>query len=348
VKHKSVSEGWIGALAFLVILVTGCGTLSTPSEEMGPTATPAAKVQDPVVGIPATPSPMTPEEAVEVFYTWYMSYAQHTGNPLVDRAYRSHEYLTDSFKERVDVALSGPGPGADPFLCAQDLPQELTVASSMTSDNRAMVVVQTSFQDHKFTVELEQVYGQWQIAGVTCKGANLGSGPDAMPPLSNEPLYQRVEMTPAGLSFEVPVGWFRLDPEWVWTPDPTSELRLGLNWMDLQPPMEAEPAMLPDHSQILYNEPVESGWAQGQQFVLEVYASEAAVGDGKASVQSLEVHTIFVITTDNGRRALDFYVSGPSAEDMGRLEPHLRHMVETSGFTGAILPKDTALASVWG
>jgi hypothetical protein len=60
---------------------------------------------------PAAPTsdmtPMTPEEVVEHFYNWYLGYiADHSfgepHHPLLDRAYRASEYLTDTFILQVD------------------------------------------------------------------------------------------------------------------------------------------------------------------------------------------------------------------------------------------------------
>jgi hypothetical protein len=50
------------------------------------------------------------------------------------------------------------------------------------------------------------------------------------------PVYQEVNIPEAGLVFRVPTGWLRLEPEWAWAPDGANSLRIGVNWMDIQPP----------------------------------------------------------------------------------------------------------------
>jgi hypothetical protein len=64
----------------------------------------------------ASPSDMTPEEIVMSFYDGYIAYP---GNPLVDEAYRSSEYLTEEFVQKVDgIIASFDHGGYDPFLCS--------------------------------------------------------------------------------------------------------------------------------------------------------------------------------------------------------------------------------------
>jgi hypothetical protein len=72
------------------------------------------------------------EAVVQEFYTWYLESigdraAGTFQNPLTDQVYQNSEYLTPSFIERVDEILAdfGERGGYDPFLCAQDIPQEM-------------------------------------------------------------------------------------------------------------------------------------------------------------------------------------------------------------------------------
>ena len=65
-----------------------------------------------------------PAGTAKTFYTWYLGYIgdRSTGdfhNPLMDKAYRDHPLLTDSFEQSVDEALAGfENGGFDPFLLA--------------------------------------------------------------------------------------------------------------------------------------------------------------------------------------------------------------------------------------
>jgi len=145
--------------------------------------------------------------------------------------------------------------------------------------------------------------------------------------------YQKVDIPEAGLVFEVPAGWQRLELEYAWAPNGANSLRLGVNWMDIQPPQEVEAAMLPTPSQIIHSEPVELGWGSGRRFTVEVYAPAAQGGDTQALVQSVETHVLIVVSLGDTRRAFDFYAGGQTAEQLAILEPSLQHMLETSALT---------------
>jgi LysM repeat protein len=111
-------------------------------------------------------SGITPAQVVESFYSWYLEYAR-THNPLVTRAYRTDVRLTRAFIDRVDRLVAG-GIMADPFLCAQDVPERITTGNVQVSGNQATVTVNTSFTGHSFVVNLVQVDGRWLIDGVMC------------------------------------------------------------------------------------------------------------------------------------------------------------------------------------
>ena len=161
-----------------------------------------------------------------------------------------------------------------------------------------------------------------------------GSGDRVMfVPTSSPPVYQEVNIPEAGLEFEVPAGWMRLEAEWAWSPDGANSLRLGVNWMDIQPPQEVEAAMLPTPSQVIHSEPVELGWGSGRRFTVEIYAPAAQGGDTQAPVQSVETHVLIVVSLGNTRRAFDFYASGQTAEQLAILEPSLQHVLTTSALT---------------
>jgi hypothetical protein len=74
-----------------------------------------------------------PAGVATVFYTWYLGYVSDraTGdfrNPLVDKAYQDHPLLSEAFVAEVDALLAGFDRGGyDPFLLAQDIPQDFSV-----------------------------------------------------------------------------------------------------------------------------------------------------------------------------------------------------------------------------
>jgi hypothetical protein len=113
-----------------------------------------------------------PEQVVTGFYDWYLGAIdlQAGRNPLVDRAYRSSQFLSEDFVARVDDLLdSFERGGYDPFLLAQDVPTEVEVGEAVVSGDIAQVLVETSFEGHAILVTLRRVNGVWKIddVGVT-------------------------------------------------------------------------------------------------------------------------------------------------------------------------------------
>jgi hypothetical protein len=142
--------------------------------------------------------------------------------------------------------------------------------------------------------------------------------------------YQTVTVPDLGLMFEVPANWLQPGPAFVWTPEEGSALRLGFKGMALEPPMELEPALLPDPAQILESEAVDLGWAAGRSFTLEVYGAAVEGGDTKAPVESVQTHVLVLVEQEGNRLGLDFYASAPDAEALRNLEPALQHMLDSA------------------
>jgi len=116
---------------------------------------------------------LTPKEVTQGFYNWYLEYSRNQGNPLVSRAYRSSEYLTDQFAQKVDGLLdSFAGGGYDPFLCAQDFPEKVSIGSVVVSGQNAWVVVQTHWTGgatvRETTVGLKDTGGEWKVVDILC------------------------------------------------------------------------------------------------------------------------------------------------------------------------------------
>jgi hypothetical protein len=140
-------------------------------------------------------------------------------------------------------------------------------------------------------------------------------------------IYQEMVLPEAGLTFEVPEHWTRLDPEIAWAP-PELDMRVGFAWQDLQPPMEPEAVMLPGNAQILDSRPVSRNWAEGRSITLEVYTS-AAQG-GEAAVESVETHILIVVERQERRRVYDFYASAPTDEALEGVRGVLWHMFNSA------------------
>ncbi len=125
------------------------------------------------------PAETTPAEAVNGFYGWYLSYARNQGNPLVDGAYQSSQFLTQGLVQKVDgIVASFDRGGFDPFLCAQDIPDSVSLDEPVVSGDVARVTVHTSFEDHAFTVALQRTNGRWLMSDVLCEVDQPGPGDD--------------------------------------------------------------------------------------------------------------------------------------------------------------------------
>jgi hypothetical protein len=151
-------------------------------------------------------------------------------------------------------------------LATADLQERLAVSS----DEIALQSVKaTDFPDASLGVpEPGKMYAQVITPGYVIRlvvngavyeyhgsGDRVVSVPTSSP--TPAPVYQEVNIPEAGLVFGVPAGWLRLEPEWAWAPDGADSLRIGVNWMDIQPPQEVEAAMLPTPSQVIHSEPIE-------------------------------------------------------------------------------------------
>ena len=105
-----------------------------------------------------------PDQTVRDFYDWYLSYP---GNPLTEKAYRSNVALSDDFIHQLDEQTAGELI-ADPLLCAQDVPESVTISRAEISDQSAEVEVDTSL-GNRFTVRLAMEKNVWKIVEVICQ-----------------------------------------------------------------------------------------------------------------------------------------------------------------------------------
>jgi len=123
----------------------------------------------------------TPQQSVASYYAWYLDSIrdprdEKMGNPLIDRAYRNSNLLSPSFIGHIDEMLaSSDGIPADPFLCAQDIPQEINIQGVFKKGRQAQVVVRTDFSGHVFTADVQEKKGWWRISNVTCGGTPAGN-----------------------------------------------------------------------------------------------------------------------------------------------------------------------------
>jgi len=74
----------------------------------------------PTVAVTATPSiaVLPPVDVARNFYSWYIFYQ---GNPLTTGAYKTSDYLADSYKKTISSLLSvSNDPKYDPVFCPQN------------------------------------------------------------------------------------------------------------------------------------------------------------------------------------------------------------------------------------
>lgn len=119
---------------------------ATPQESVAMETAPAPVTPEPVQP-PAPTADMDPAEVAQAFYDWYLGFIgdRSSGtfhNPLAEGAYRANPLLSEAFVTRVDALLdSFEGGGYDPFLLAQDIPQDIYAQSAMQTGDLARVTV---------------------------------------------------------------------------------------------------------------------------------------------------------------------------------------------------------------
>jgi hypothetical protein len=126
-----------------------------------------------------TPDGNTPEEVVEAFYTWYLAYtgspaAGEFRSPLSERAYAESPSLSADLMAAMDTTLAQMHEremgGADPFLCAQNIPVSVFVPDAfVVGDDEARVLLRTGFfGPHYLVLTLRPADGGWLIDEIEC------------------------------------------------------------------------------------------------------------------------------------------------------------------------------------
>jgi hypothetical protein len=108
-------------------------------------------------------SQSNPEQTVILFYDWYLNFA---GNPLTSGAYLESNYLSERLKEAVALQLADQQMGqADPFLLAQDVPEEFKIVDTLVDDETAAIKMAFTISGQEFfrQIDLIRTNGVWQI-----------------------------------------------------------------------------------------------------------------------------------------------------------------------------------------
>jgi hypothetical protein len=132
----------------------------------------------------AAQNTLTPLEVVEEFYTAYFTAltpdaAGNFENPVTEGTFREMGALSDDLIGQIDARRSAPeGMMADPFLCAQELPDDFSVILAEESDSAAVVLLGERFDltIRNITVQLENGADGWQISDVLCSDLYTPAG----------------------------------------------------------------------------------------------------------------------------------------------------------------------------
>ncbi|MCL4264030.1 MAG: DUF3828 domain-containing protein [Anaerolineae bacterium] len=149
-----------------------------------------------------------PASIATTFYTWYLGYIGNCGleemrNPLADKAYQGHPLLAESFVQEVDKLLAGFDQGGyDPFLLAQDVPQDFSVDPSVEADT---AVVHLQFGPDSVKHLRVTVNERGKISAITENELLPSSGPENETG-SSVPLGVFIS-DEYGFSFGYPVDW---------------------------------------------------------------------------------------------------------------------------------------------
>jgi hypothetical protein len=132
--------------------------------------------------------------------------------------------------------------------------------------------------------------------------------------------WQRVQVPPAGVAFELPSSWQRVGAAWKWSAAGSDGGHVGFAWSEAVAPAE----MLPNPASIVDVRTINLGWTEGNRFQIELFQ------DGE--LVALENHAIVQLDDD---LTGDFYSSGLSLTDLASLDPVLDRMLSTMTYRAA-------------
>lgn len=108
-----------------------------------------------------------PGDVVKAFYDWYL---QFEGNPVSSAAYQESDFLTAELKQHVSEQVGAGNLGADPFLCAQDKPDTLSVGLVQTGEQQAQVEASLNFSGmiRPLNITLVKQNNEWRLHEIGC------------------------------------------------------------------------------------------------------------------------------------------------------------------------------------
>ena len=132
--------------------------------------------------------------------------------------------------------------------------------------------------------------------------------------------WQRVQIPPVGVAFELPGSWQRVGAEWKWSAAGSDGGYIGFAWSEAVAPAE----MLPNPASIVELKTINLGWTEGSRYQIEL------LQDGE--LVALENHAIVRLDDD---LTGDFYSSALSLTDLASLDPILDRMLSTMTYRAA-------------
>jgi hypothetical protein len=120
----------------------------------------------------------SPAGVTKLFYSWYLETFRAGSNPLKDEAFKSSEYLSDSFIAQVAEGQASTDHSAiDPFVLSLEIPRGGSIMEeAVIRGNTATVMFWRYFyssQSQPLLVHLEKFNGTWKITGVGLEEAPL-------------------------------------------------------------------------------------------------------------------------------------------------------------------------------
>jgi len=123
---------------------------------------------------PGPAKPVQPTEVARQFYDWYLRALDQNKEPLTQDPNGIRKYVAASFLADINRRMKSPdGLDADPFLQAQDFPEDWKDHVSVTQRRNTGVLASTivtlgtrAASLNKLTVDLRKEAGIWKIVKV--------------------------------------------------------------------------------------------------------------------------------------------------------------------------------------
>ena len=201
---NTVCRVCLAGLVLAALLCAGCGTVGRQLYTAKPHV---ERAMPPAEVILPDRKGMSPEEVVTNLYTSYIDLCHRVlageqvdpAQAIATSSYLAPELVASLERVRAEMA-AGPG-GADPILCAQDVPNELHVDDVVTSGHNATVWLSSDLIGHSVAVELRQADAAWQIVNIHRPMGQEGAQSDA--PVD----WRRYENAAYGVTVSYPSTW---------------------------------------------------------------------------------------------------------------------------------------------